>query len=194
MSMTTSRATIVTPPKTEPITLTEARRQISWSQNDNTHDAALSHLIQAAREQWEHDTDSSVLTQTLRCTAEGFYGDCIELPRGPIQSITSITYYDSANVQQTLSSSIYNLNAEEREVELAYLQVWPPTVYRWDAVTVNYVAGYSSVANVPAIAKQAMMLLIGFNFTVRDMLVDFQLQTMEAYERLVRRFMRRTYP
>lgn len=192
MSIEVSRATLVTGPTTEPVTLAEARKQLELSPSDTAHDDHLALLIQAAREQWEHDTDSCCLTQTWRVTLPGFDEVC--LPKRPVQSITSITYYDTSNVSQTLSTDIYSLDAAARAVRLKYLQVWPTTITRWDAVTVTYVAGYTSVANVPAIHKQAMRLLISHYFENRDMLMSAALQSMPAYEALVQRFLRSSYP
>lgn len=189
-----SRATVVTGPTSEPVTLTQAKKQLEISTSDTAHDDQLTLLIQAAREQWEHDTDSCCLTQTLSVTLEEWEDDEIYLPKRPVQSITSITYYDTGNTQQTLSTSVYSLDASCRAVRLKYQQIWPPIVDRWDAVTVTYVAGYTSTTNVPAIAKQAILLLVGHYFENRDQLLGESMQTLPVYESLVRRFMRSSYP
>lgn len=193
MSIEVSRATLVTGPTLEPVTLAEARKQLELSPSDTAHDDHLTLLIQAAREQWEHDTDSCCLTQTWRVNLAGFCGYEIELPKRPVQSVI-VTYYDASNVSQTLSTSIYSLDTASRRIVLTSLQSWPVTYERWDAVTVTYVAGYTSAANVPAIHKQAMRLLISHYFENRDMLMGAALQSMPAYEALVSRFLRSTYP
>jgi len=189
-----SRPTVVTGPTIEPLTRAQAAKQCELSPTDTSHDDHLNELIQAAREQWEKDTDSTCLTQTLSVTVGFPNDDEIDLPSRPIQSITSITYYDSTNTQQTLLSSIYGLDAPSRSVRLKYLQFWPSTLSRWDAMTITYVAGYSSAAAVPAYHKQAMKLLVGHNFLNRDMLLSDNMQTWRAYENLVARTLRPTYP
>lgn len=194
MEIEVSRATLVTGPATEPITLAQAKKQLELSPSDTAHDDHLSLLIQTAREQWELDTDSVCLTQTWSVTVEGFCDDEIYLPKRPVQSITSITYYDVGNSQQTLSTSVYSLDAACRAVRLKYMQIWPPVAYRWDAATITYVCGYTSTSLVPAAAKQAMLLLVGHYFENRDMVMGEALQTMPTYEALVRRFMRSSYP
>lgn len=191
---TVSRATLVTAPASEPITLAEARKQLELANDDTTHSDHLTLLIQAAREQWEHDTDSACLTQTWSVNLPYFSGSSIALPKRPIQSITSITYYDSAEASQTLATSVYAFDAAARKVRLKTLQTWPTTYERFDAVTVTFVAGYASAANVPAIHKQAMRLLISHYFENRDMIMSEALQSMPAYEALVSRFLRSSYP
>ena len=189
-----SRVSVVTPPTSEPLSLAEAKRQVYVASSDTYHDEDLVLRIQAAREQWEHDTDSAVMQQTLKVTLEYVFDDEIYLPRRPVQSISSIKYYDQNNSLQTLDSSVYSLDAAARAVRLNYNSVWP-SVYseRFDAVTVEYVAGYANRQNVPAIAKQAMLLLVGYywesNRGDNDKAYD-----LRAYERLVARFMRSTYP
>ena len=178
----------------EPLSLKEARKQLELPDSDDAHDVHLYRLIRMAREQWEHDTDSAVLTQSLTMYLDDFSGDCICLPKKPIQSVTTIKYYDSTNAQQTLSTNIYSLDAPSRKVWLAYQQQWPNTLGdRWDNVEVIYVAGYTSQRLVPAIAKQAMLLLVSYYFDANRGDND-RSNDLQAYERLAARFMRTSYP
>ena len=182
----------MTGPTAEPITLSEAKKHLEIATSDTSHDVQITGLIQAAREQWEHDTDSVTTFRTLRVRIAS-WTDGLSLPRSPIDSITSIQYFDGANALQTLSSSIYQLH--DGSIRIAYLQVLPGTSARWDAWSINYRAGYSADGSkVPAVAKSAMLLLIGHYFENRDMLMSDALQSMRPYEALVRRFMRSSYP
>lgn len=188
-----SRPTVVTGPTSEPVTLSEAKKQLFLSESDTSNDVELVNRIQAAREQWEHDTDSVMLTQTLSATVDTFGGREIILPSRPVQSISHIKYYDSSDVLQTLSASLYSLDAKERTIRLGWASSWPTTYNRWDAVVVTYVAGNTSNAAVPAIAKQAMLLLIAYyHFGNRG--DNDRPNDLRAYESLVRKFMRSTYP
>ena len=87
----------------------------------------------------------------------------IYLPFPPLQSLTSIKYYDADNVEQTFSSSNYGVNprAFRGFVELNRSASWPGTYERFDAVTLEFVAGYGAAAAVPQAIKQAALLLIG---------------------------------
>lgn len=190
---TISPPTLVTAPESEPLTLGEAKKHLEIASSETAHDDQLSLLIQAAREQWEHDTDAAVLTQTWSVTLND-WGCDIALPKRPLQSITSVTYYDTGNTQQTLATTVYSLDAARRLVRLKYNQVWPAQADRWDAITVTYVAGYTSAALVPAVVKQAMLLLVGRYFEDRDELMSDAMKAMPAYDNLVKRFMRSSYP
>jgi uncharacterized phiE125 gp8 family phage protein len=192
-STKTSRPTVVTGPTIEPVSLSEAKRQLFLAESDTSQDAELVSRIQAAREQWEHDTDSAMLTQTLSVTAERFAGREIVLPSRPIQSVTHVKYYDDSNVLQTLSSSLYSLDANERTVRLAWNATWPTTYIRWDSVIVTYVAGNSDTSAIPAIAKQAMLLLIAY-YQYGNRGENDRPNDLKTYEALVTRFTRSTYP
>ena len=191
--MKLSRPTVVTGPTTEPITLAEAKRQLFLSESDTSQDAELTNRIQAAREQWEHDTDSILFTRTLSVTSEQFAGREIELESRPVASITTLTYYDENDASQTFSASKYSLDVAEGVIELKWNESWPVTSIRWDAITITYVAGYATVATIPTIAKQAMLLLIAYyHYSNRG--DNDRPNDQRAYEALVRKFMRSTYP
>jgi len=113
----------------------------------------------------------------------------------PVTAITSIVYYDSGNDSQTLSSSVYQLDSARSQLRLAYSQDWPATTSRWDAATITYVLGsHDDSTTVPDYAKSAMLLLIANEFEAPDMMGPATTQTQVAYERLVARFMRSSYP
>jgi uncharacterized phiE125 gp8 family phage protein len=189
----TSSPTVITGPTAEPITLAEAKRQLFLAESDTSQDAELISRIQAAREQWEHDTDSVMLTQTLSVTADRFVGREIMLPKRPIQSIVHVKYYDDLDTLQTLSTSFYSFDPQSRAVRLNWNSTWPTTYLRWDAVTVTYVAGLATLPAVPAIAKQAILLLVAYYHYANRGDNDRQ-NDQKAYEALVRRFLRAGYP
>lgn len=189
----TSRPTVVTGPTAEPVTLAEAKKQLFLAESDTSSDQELVSRIQAAREQWEHDTDSYLLTQTLSVTADSFRGRDIVLPGRPLQSVTHVKYYDDLNTLRTLSSDLYSVDRQERAVRLNWNITWPTTYIRWDAVQVEFVAGNTSLSAVPAIVKQAILLLVTYyHFANRG--DNDRPNDLRAYENLVRRYMRSTYP
>ena len=188
-----SRPTVVTPAASEPLTLTEAKKQVEVAAAVTLHDNQLTELISEVRDQWERDTDSIMITQTLSVTFNGFYS-LMRLPVRPVTSITSISYYDGANDSQSLSTGVYELDAPNQLVRLQYNQNYPTTASRWDAVTITFVAGYATAGDVPPAAKRAMLLQIGKWFNHTDMTEHITFAQDKAYKMLVDRFLRSTYP
>lgn len=121
-------------------------------------DYYISGLISAASGAVEEMTGRAVVTQTWALSLPSVSGK-VYLPKTPVQSVSSIAYYDADNASQTLTVSDYYLFKDQ---EKAWLEpkpnaVWPTTYDRADAVTITFVAGYSTV---PQELKHAALLLI----------------------------------
>ena len=181
----------LTPPVTEPLTIHEAKKQVEVASDDNYHDADLLKNIEAARQQWERDTTQYYIQRTMRLTLPCLYE--FMFSERPVTSITSVKYYDQSNVQQSLATSEYQLDTADNALRLAYNKTWPTSLARWDAVQIDYVLGeHTDSTTVPSLAKSAMLLLVGYYFEQRgdaDRFAD-----LRAYESLVKKNMRSTYP
>jgi len=175
-----------------PITLEEAKKQIEHPTSDDTHDDHLRKLIEIAVDKVQRDTGMYLCSQTLSVNTHELC-DGMQLQGFPISSITSLKYYDSGNVQTTLSTSVYSLNAAHRKIQLNYYQLFPVTTVRWDAWEIKYVVGYSSVYTVPPLAKAACLLLIGRFFLLDrgDLLKE---PNTKSYENMIQNLCRGTYP
>lgn len=181
------RPILVTAPTTDAVTIEQAKKQCEIAESDTAHDEHLYQLIDRARDEFEADCDLCIKSQTWRVYTDDM-DDGMQLQKGPIQSITSIKYYDNTNTQQTLATSVYGFDAANRKIRLKYDQVWPPFTSRWDAWEITYLCGYSTV---PPMAVQAMLILIEKYFLGRESLKEPEFRT---YQRLVSKMQRSTYP
>jgi hypothetical protein len=102
------------------------------------------------------------------------YGSSIQLPKGPVRSIVSVTYQDETGADVVLASDQYRLSTSGRMALLwpAYGVSWPSCRTDVDSVRVRYTAGYPSADSppqeVPEPIRQAMHLFIGHYFANRD--------------------------
>lgn len=184
---------LVTAPSLEPVSTTEAKSQLAIASSDTSHDTQLALLIKASREQFEHDTSWRLIEQTHSLKFRQF--EEFQFSERPIQSIDSVSYYDSGNSSQTLATTVYELDTQNEAFRLKPDQTFPATYDRWDAITIQFKVGdYDDAADVEAIAKQAILLLVGHYFENRDMLMSAAMQELVAYENLVRRYQRSSYP
>lgn len=163
--------TLVTAPSGEPVTTAEAKSFLGVTVA--THDDLIAELVTAARLQVEAATNRALLTQTYDLKLDCFPGGSIELLPAPLQSVTSITYVDTAGDTQTWAAAKYIVDAPSGpfampgKVALAYNQSYPSTRGIINAVAVRYVAGYGAAASVPATLKTLIKLLVGGAFQVR---------------------------
>jgi uncharacterized phiE125 gp8 family phage protein len=161
---------VITPPAIEPLTLSEAKAQCRV--DITTDDALLATLISVSRDTCERIAWRAFLTQTIELWLDAWpASNAIALPRPPLQSVTKVEYYDTADVKSTLSSTIYSVDtiSEPGKLWLKYNQTWPATSLReHNAICVTYVAGWTNPVDVPQSARQAMLLLIGHWYENRE--------------------------
>lgn len=152
---------VVTPPVLEPVTIEEARTQARVTSSDE--DESLTSYILAARMKSEIRTHRALITQTLEMRLDAFPRWEINVPRPPLQSVTSITYVDTGGVTQTLSSTLYrtDIRSEPGRITPAYGQIWPRARPVTGAVTITFVAGFGDdPEDVPELIRRAMLLMI----------------------------------
>lgn len=183
-------------PAVEPVSRAEAKKQCELASGVTTHDAAIDDWIIAAREQLEDDTGYACITTTFTLSMSAFpSGNApIRLPVRPVQSVSSITYYDTADAQQTLATTVYGLDGPRRLVYVKNDQEWPSVNGQHDGIVVTFVAGYgSSASNVPRLLRQAVLLQVAKWFQHRG--DESQMPAHDtAYERIVKRLLRSSYP
>lgn len=166
------RPVLVTPPAVPLITRDEVK---AYSRIDGgDEDALIEVLIAAATawlDGWRGILGRALVNQTWRQDFACFEPRMV-LPLGPVQSIVSVKYYDSANVLQTASSALYSLvtgAGGEGRVVLNSAQSWPGVYDRDDPVQITYVAGYgAAAADVDGAIRQAALMMVGHWYAVRE--------------------------
>jgi len=145
---------------TEPVTVEECKL---WAHIDSdADDTNIAYMITTAR-QWAEEYSGRVFLNTTKTLKIDSFKDTMELPGTPLYSVSSITYLDENGDEQTLSSSIYDVDTttEPGLVTLAYDESWPTTQMSHNAITITYTSGYgTSASNVPSKFKAAIMMLV----------------------------------
>jgi len=147
----------------EPVGLTEAKLHMRMDDIDD-EDILILSQIAAARQLAEQHTNRDIVQRTWDYRLNGFPQDRIELPKAPVQSISSISYIDTNGGTQTVAGSVYSLYADDTHA-FAYLnhgQAWPQAREQVGAVTVRLVTGYES-APAPIVQAIKMMLTDLYN-------------------------------
>jgi len=151
-------------PATTPITLAEAKAHLRVTTSDD--DTIIGGLVQAATDRldaWYGILGRALVTQTWRVDFSEFdYADHYHLPFGPVQSVTSVAYWDVDNVDTVFSSSNYTLHHEDQGyfIRLSNSASWPSLYERVDAVRITFVAGYGAAAAVPEPIKIAIKFMV----------------------------------
>ena len=163
---------LVTGPTEEPVSLIEAKQHCRIDSTDD--DGLIAGYIIAARMMAEGDTRRAFITQTWDYTIN--YGwplsngsQRIELPLGKLQSITSISYVDTAGATQVLASNQYTVITSETGglIVPAYNVSWPDVRWQVGNITVRMVVGWLA-HEFPSDLRQAMMMLISHWYESRE--------------------------
>lgn len=163
--------TVVTGPSREPLSIEDAKEHLRIDQHDE--DVWLLDAIKATRMRAEGMMGRALVTQTLEVALSGWPGGrVIELPRPPLVSVTSVKYFDAADVEYTLAAGNYIVDTRTTpgRIVLKSTASWPGTALREvNGVIIRYVAGYGEAAeDVPAEVRAAMKLWLGELYEVRE--------------------------
>jgi uncharacterized phiE125 gp8 family phage protein len=151
-------------PVQEPVTVGDAKLHCRALADVNDEDAVIATYIRAAREVGEGHTCRGWLTQTWKATLSDFANDMPLQMAGPLQSVTTVKYYDADGALTTLSSSNYTVDTActPGRVCLAPGYTWPALQAdrRSWRVEIIYVVGQTSVAAIPSAFKVGTLLMV----------------------------------
>lgn len=164
---------VVTPPTAEPVSLDELK--LAAHITHSSEDTFLTNSIAAARFRYELDTRRQLMVATydwfLPCFSSrtNRRGSVIvqersfEIPLPPLSSIVSVKHFDTAGVEQTISSSEYGVKTSSEPGRIYNLpnEEWPDLEDDRieDAVTIRFIAGAALASDVPELDKKAILLL-----------------------------------
>lgn len=161
---------VVTAPSEEPVTTAEAKAVLEVDHSAN--DAWIASLITTARQVAEKVAARSFVTQTRDLILTGWPSDgVITLEYPPVQSVTSITYYNQNNVSATVPATDYYtvLDVNPPQICLNADASWPSvTLRRVAPIRVRYVAGFGAAAAVEAKYKNYILALVAQMYENRD--------------------------
>lgn len=184
---------VITDVADEPITLADARDQHLRVPSTTDDNAWITATIPVARQYCESYLGRSLATRTLELsshkfptiTVHSYVGPYIELPFGPVQSVTSVTYIspdpdsngDYATESFTDSSGLLcelDQYVTPNRLVLKYGESWPAARNSVNSVKIRYVTGYLTAADstgndvLPKAARHAMLLMLGHLFENRE--------------------------
>jgi uncharacterized phiE125 gp8 family phage protein len=182
---------LITPASSTPITLAQAKAHLRLI--DTSEDTLLADYINSATDYVQEDTGRQLVTATWRLTADRFPASAYTwregvpittelltdvsfyLERCPVQSITSIKYYDQTGTQQTMSASDYVLDntSEPARVFPALNKMWPFAQPLPASVQIDFVAGYGTAESglIPPRLLSAVRLALGNIYENRESVV-----------------------
>lgn len=156
---------VTTAAATLPVNLEDVKAHLRVDGTED--DALILSLIKVAINECEAYAGLSFITQTRTVKLDYFNGSDVILPYGPVTSVTSVTYYDGDDVQQTVDAADYTLDTQSGLSKIRVTESWPSTNVTLNNVVVTYVAGYADQASVPEVIKLAIKERVLFHYQHR---------------------------
>jgi len=152
---------LITAPATEPITLLEAKDHLKIT--ETAEDALIAIWIEVARDYCERYQNRAYITQTWELALDEWpENEIISIPKPPLQSVTSIKYYDTAGKETEFPKTDYEVDtySQPGRISPGYGKSWPSTILRpMNGIIIKFVTGYTGA--VPERVKQAIKVLVG---------------------------------
>ena len=187
---------LVTDVTSEPVSVDD--QKVHLRLDSDADDAYVARCIKAARQWIEGQTKRAIMPQTWDYSIDfgwphryGFHR--IDYPLNPVAVesspiVDSVTYVDDDGNSQTLAVSQYTVVARTNNSYLvpAFDVTWPTVRNVPNAITVRFVAGYSTV---PEDLNRAVMILAGYYYEIRETGAD----APESVEALISPFRAATF-
>lgn len=167
---------LVLAPADDAIPLAEAKEFLRVEAD--YEDATIESLVSAAHRTLEDRWNWSFVTQTWDYFLDAFPVDCywrplpIELPRGPLQSISSVKYTIENGSTLTVSASDYYVdttNSYKPRVIPNINKAWPGDLLRIaNGVEIRMVTGYGLAEAVPEQIRATLKQLVAYWYEHRD--------------------------
>jgi hypothetical protein len=181
-------------PTLEPVSLAEAKSHLRI---DGTYDDTLIGLcIGAARQYFENSCQIHIAQKTVQLVLDSFPATVPNLTvtsninypfqtkyypfdgtiylTGPVQSVESVSYTDTALTEQSLTG--YRVDLISSPARITYAYTWPTTAKITNSVRVNYTAGFTTV-NMPKLLKSGMLFYVGHLYENREGVVTGTIAT-----------------
>lgn len=163
---------LITAPAVPLVSLEEAKAHCRVDHDDEN--AILTGLVTAATsllDGYSGVLGRALINQTWRVNLCSWPPCRIRLPLSPVSAISSIKYFDAANVERTLNAANYALfeDAQSPYAGWASNASLPSLFEREDAIAVEFVAGYGDAPeDVPEAIRLAAKLLVGDFYENRE--------------------------
>jgi uncharacterized phiE125 gp8 family phage protein len=142
---------------TSPVALAQAKAHCRL--DDTAEDSLVNGYISAATDAIGEMSGRVMGEETWAASYAAISGDLV-LPKSPIRAVSSITYFDTENVQRSAEITDFYLFLGEDYATLRPKpgKNWPSTSIREDAITITFTAGYTVA---PPALVSAILLMIG---------------------------------
>ncbi|MDN2580241.1 hypothetical protein [Aquibium sp. ELW1220] len=152
---------VVTAPAVEPVTLNDLKQHVRATDFTDDDEILTAKGI-SARQHVERFIGKPLISTTFELVYDAFPAGEITLPKGPLQSVTSVKYLDATTgLEATMPSDDYAVDTASDPGRIKPgVSGWPDTADTVNAVRIRFVAGYGDApSDVPEPLREAVLQL-----------------------------------
>lgn len=180
----------------EPVTYQQVLDHLRINPYDEEIDEAsityIETLIRAVRDYTESFLDRALITQTWKYHLDAWPSrNDIEIPKPPLQSVSSVYYTTSAGVPTLWTAAteyIVDTVSGRGKIVLAYEKSYPTDIlYPSNPIKIQFVCGYGDdPSDVPMQILQAILIQVGELYDNREPVIQGEpLHKLDTVERLL---------
>jgi len=169
------RVKVIAQPTEEPISIEDCRAHLEApvygdSDIDPADSAMILGFLSSAREYCENFTGLIIARRTVEVALDSFPTGEIQLPFGPLVSVTSVIFGDGSDAE-TVDEADYVVDDYSNPARLVPVTTWPVVTEATNTVKIRCVAGYSDDSDGPPLPyalKAAILLVLGHLYANRE--------------------------
>lgn len=183
----------ITAPVKKIVTVNEVKDHLCLTADFKDQDDNLQIYIDAATSMLDGASgmlNRGLITQTWTGLLDRFPRVFV-LPLPPVISVDAIRYFDTAEVEQTLATSVYQvsyLGVDDHPalVELQTGQVWPSTDPRLEAVEIDFTVGYGATQrDLPGKVRNLTFMLVADMYERRETVTTESVNDNPVYTTMI---------
>lgn len=153
---------IVTPSASLPVTLAECKTWIKEEYGTDTdEDALLTRLIETATEKLQEYSGLSFISRSVIAHFDS-YDKVLELPYGPVSSLTSVTRTYEGEDTVLTTSDYHELGGAFKKLSIN--QLYSTSGFCTYGLKVAYDCGYADADSVPSTIKTAILIEVANHY------------------------------
>lgn len=145
-----------------PVSLAEFKRNLhigTQDEPDVTNDLYLQEILDSITEQVQTDIGRRIARETWTLYLDDFPSVDLAITLGPVAAISTVKYYNTANVLTTMAATDYLLDNLEMTARLRFLSTYNVYADRLNQVEIEFTNGYATAEDVPGDLKDAIILM-----------------------------------
>jgi uncharacterized phiE125 gp8 family phage protein len=125
---------------------------------DTSQDMYLQEILDTVIDEVQEDIGRQLARATYTMYLDAFPAEDLRITRGPVAAISSVKYYDSANVLQTVAAADYQLDNILLDGRLKFINTYGVYSNRLNGLEIEFTCGWATAAEIPQGIVDAIIL------------------------------------